>query len=257
MLVTSSIQQHIPHSPRSTTAAPETLSAVIPDIPYYDELALSYESAFSHDPGLHAFIQRALTYLPPKSQVLDIGCGTGKPVSTTMAASGHSVTGIDLSSAMIEQCRAQVPTGTFYQSSMLTWTPSQAPDAQAIFTIFSLFMLSKKELASMLSKMHGWLRDDGVLCLGTICAEDLETRREMWDEKGECASGVEMMFMGSRCKMTAFTKEGWKSMLREAGFEVFFLKKELFVPKAAPGVETDDEMHCFIMAKKNGSNVFG
>jgi hypothetical protein len=65
--------------------------AIIPSVHYYDELAASYEDAFSNDPGLQKFIQAALDLLPANSKDFDVGCGTGKPVSTTMATNGHRV----------------------------------------------------------------------------------------------------------------------------------------------------------------------
>jgi len=238
------------HQPRSQSPTrPENQLEIASNIKYYDELATSYESAFSHDPGLHAFIHRALTHIPPHSHVLDLGCGTGKPVATTISAAGHHITGIDLSPVMIAQCRAQVPLGMFYASSMLSWTPTPSqPLSAAIFTIFSLFMLSPAELKDMLGKMHGWMQEGGILCLGTILAEDLDTNSAVWEEEG-VATGVEMMFMGSKSKMTVLTEEGWRDILREKGFDVCRVEKERFIPRAE-GVETDDEMHCFIMARK-------
>jgi hypothetical protein len=48
--------------------------AIIPSVDYYDELAASYEDAFSHDPGLQKFIQASLDLLPANSKVFDVGC---------------------------------------------------------------------------------------------------------------------------------------------------------------------------------------
>lgn len=234
-------------STQPTTATPKK---VVPTVDYYDELAKTYESAFSHDAGLHKFIEAVLSQLPPHSQILDVGCGTGKPVSTTMATHGHQVLGIDLSQAMIAQCRRQVPNGHFEQAHMLEWNPRERLQADGIFCILSLFLLSRAEMAIMASKLASWLQPDGILCIGTIAAEDLQTKPEMFDEAGLCASGVEMTFMGSRCAMTAFTKEGWRRMLAEAGFEVFYTQADLFVPRRSPEIPSDDEMHYFMMARK-------
>lgn len=64
--------------------------AEFPSIKYHDHLAKVYEDAFSHESGLQKFIDKALLELPRNAKVLDIGCGTGKPVSYTMAAHGQS-----------------------------------------------------------------------------------------------------------------------------------------------------------------------
>ncbi|KAL3420972.1 methyltransferase type 11 [Phlyctema vagabunda] len=235
--------------------AQKTSEPIIPTRDYYDELAKSYESAFSHDTGLQSFIQHALEQMLPHSRVLDIGCGTGKPVSWTMAAHGHQVHGIDLSPAMIKTCRQQVPTATFTATNMLEYdddndNEGSTEQADVVFAIFSLFCLSRAELARMLDKMAGWLAPGGWLCLGTICAEDLRTTRDMFDANGRCASGVEMTFMGARTLMTAFTRDGWRFMVERAGFEIVHTAADLFVPRRAPEVASDDEMHYYIMARK-------
>jgi 2-polyprenyl-3-methyl-5-hydroxy-6-metoxy-1,4-benzoquinol methylase len=71
------------------------------DANFYSSLGSNYEDVFWENPGLLKFIERALPYLPLKANVLDVGCGFGKPVAMTLAAAGHSVTGIDISGIMI------------------------------------------------------------------------------------------------------------------------------------------------------------
>ncbi|KAM0138663.1 hypothetical protein ACHAQE_007297 [Botrytis cinerea] len=228
--------------------------AEFPSIEYYDHLAKIYEGAFSHDIGLREFIERTLLELPKNSKVLDIGCGTGKPVSYTMAAHGHNVHGLDLSGAMVDLSSKCVPTGSFTQANMLEYSPqlhNNTPDIDVIFTIFSLFCLSRKEMSTMASKMSSWLKPNGLLCIGTICAEDFKTTPSMYDADGLCATNVEMTFMGSKCSsMTAFTKQGWKSVIEAAGFEIIYTKSDLFTPRPSAGIASDDEMHYFIMARK-------
>ncbi|WP_328297358.1 class I SAM-dependent methyltransferase [Streptomyces sp. NBC_00435] len=45
--------------------------------------------------------------------MLDIGSGTGRPVSHTLVEAGCEVTGIDGSSTMVELARQQVPGARF------------------------------------------------------------------------------------------------------------------------------------------------
>jgi SAM-dependent methyltransferase len=51
-----------------------------------------------------AFIERALA-LAPGSEVLDLGCGQGRH-AVALALRGHAVTGLDLSSVLLERARA-------------------------------------------------------------------------------------------------------------------------------------------------------
>lgn len=227
--------------------------AQFPSIEYYDHLAKVYEDAFSHDNGLQDFIETTLLELPSNAKVLDVGCGTGKPVSYAMAAHGHNVHGLDLSGAMVELSRKRVPAGSFEQANMLEYTPrfrDNTPDIDVIFAIFSLFCLSRKDMATTASKMFSWLKPNGLLCIGTICAEDFVTK-PIFDADGMFSSQVEMTFMGSRCSdMKAFTRQGWKDVIEAAGFELTYTNSDLFTPRPFSGVASDDEMHYYIMARK-------
>ena len=235
----------------SNSPSPNTKRAIVPDVKFYDALSTSYRSAFSQNPGLHQIIQKILAELPPSSNVLDIGCGAGNAILTTMVNHGHQVTGIDLSQDMLELCEKQVPDGNFEQTNMLEWKPKDKAGVNAIFAMFSMFSLSRADMGTMASRIREWLSPNGIICIGTIAAEDLETTPEMFDATGQCTSGIGMKFMGSKCEsMTTFTKEGWKAVLKEAGFEIFYTQSNLFVPTVGSNVETNDEMHYFIMARK-------
>lgn len=89
---------------------------IAPDTSFYPsvELALKYELGFGHNKGLISFLQYAIPLLPPNSQILDAGCGTGRPVGVSLAAAGHIVTGIDVSNAMISLSKAAIPNGRFH-----------------------------------------------------------------------------------------------------------------------------------------------
>ncbi|KQN07185.1 class I SAM-dependent methyltransferase [Sphingomonas sp. Leaf25] len=53
-------------------------------------------------------VRRWSRHLPPGGSVLDIGCGTGMPVATTLADAGFALYGIDPSPTMLARFRAQV-----------------------------------------------------------------------------------------------------------------------------------------------------
>jgi len=221
--------------------------ATIPTAEFYSELGLQYESVFGHDSGLLTFIQAALARLPTHARVLDVGCGTGKPVSSTLAATGHQVHGIDISEAMIELSRSQVPLGSFEVANMLHYEPVEK--FNGIFAVLSLFLLSREEMQVMAGKWAEWLLSDGLLFICTMLAEDCpQTAAEMYSPDGQCASGIEFLFMGKKVLLTLLTKEGWEVGLKEAGFEIVHTQKDLFVPP--PYAESEEEVHYFITARK-------
>lgn len=78
---------------------------------YWDSAAPEFDSEADHglrDPLVRAAWTALLkTWLPEGSaRILDIGCGTGS-LSVLLAGGGHTVTGIDLSPAMIALAKAK------------------------------------------------------------------------------------------------------------------------------------------------------
>lgn len=78
---------------------------------YWDEAASSFDNEPDHglkDPQVHkAWVELLERWLPPaRANILDIGCGTGS-LSVVMAGLGHTVTGIDISPAMIAAATAK------------------------------------------------------------------------------------------------------------------------------------------------------
>lgn len=62
--------------------------------------------------------------------VLDIGCGSGRPIASHLAAEGHSVTGIDSSPAMVELFRPNVPDAEAIVADMRLAGPALAGPAR-------------------------------------------------------------------------------------------------------------------------------
>lgn len=74
----------------------------------YDELHDWFVSARSPEIGLDE-VAAFIAPLPPRAQVLDLGCGTGRPIARFLADHEFRVSGIDSSARMIEAFRANVP----------------------------------------------------------------------------------------------------------------------------------------------------
>ncbi len=56
-----------------------------------------------------AWLDRFLTFVPDGGTVLDIGCGSGKPIAAYLIGRGYDVTGVDSSPTMIELARGNFP----------------------------------------------------------------------------------------------------------------------------------------------------
>ena len=53
-----------------------------------------------------AWLDRFGAKLPPGAAILDIGCGSGRPIARHLISQGHRITGIDAAPEMIALCRS-------------------------------------------------------------------------------------------------------------------------------------------------------
>ncbi|MCJ1474038.1 hypothetical protein MMC13_002696 [Lambiella insularis] len=227
---------------RQATPPPSTIQMTLAP-QFWDNAGMKYEEAFGHDQGLIDFITAVLEMLPSSASVLDIGCGTGKPTSSMIAASGRQLHGIDFSSTMIALSRQQVPGGVFEEVDMFDFSPRTPFDAA--FAMFSLFNITHEELNTMVAKCFDWVVPNGYFFVGTIAAEDFSTERCVSEE---VPKRVEYQFMGRKVATLLYSKEGWRALLQHAGFEVITTKTIPFQPPT--DVDCDFEPHYYIIARK-------
>lgn len=170
----------------------------------FDVLGLDYERAFADRPAHHAALERLITGLAPASRVLDLGCGTGYPSATHLAAAGHRVTGIDVSATMVALARARVPEARFEQADMRTYT-APAGSFEAVCSFFSLVSLSRTDAVTALARISRWLGPGGRLALSTVPAD---------------VDDVTIDFLGHPLRVSSFPTEVLLAHLERAGLVV-------------------------------------
>jgi SAM-dependent methyltransferase len=84
----------------------------------YETVAAEYDRERGPHLMERAYHDRVVAGLPPQSEVLDLGCGSGHPVARFYVDSGHRVTGVDVSGAMLALARQRFPSGTWIQQDM-------------------------------------------------------------------------------------------------------------------------------------------
>lgn len=211
----------------------------------FNDIGQKYEDAYLENLGLKKVIQLALAELKPGSKVLDVGCGTGKPVASQVAHAGHDVYGIDVSQQMVDIARKQV-SGRFEKADMLSFEPTTK--FAAIFSIFSLFQLSHSETYSMMFKFSDWLSKGGVLVLGTIPSTSLIKDESLYDSTGQIVRHAQLPFMGRKVLGTLYSQQGWRDLFQKAGFEIQAEKFFSFTEHQPYKNEIQD--HYFIVARK-------
>lgn len=116
------------------------------------------------------WLDQFLALMPAHAKVLDLGCGSGKPIAAYLIEKGHTVTGVDSSDVMVEMAKANFPEQIWLQADMrqmslvqsfqgiLAWdsffhlTPD---DQRAMFTIFEQHAQSGTVLMLSSGPHHG------------------------------------------------------------------------------------------------------
>ena len=114
------------------------------------------------------------------SRVLDLGCGTGLELEEYFAVNpGASVTGIDLSEAMLNVLQAKFPKKdlTLIRASYFD-VPFGNGTYDAAVSVESLHHFPAAAKASLYKKLHAALKENGVFVLTDYFAESEELEKE-------------------------------------------------------------------------------
>ena len=195
----------------------------------YDQCAAAYHESRRSEAGRE--LGALLSVLEDGAAVLDIGCGAGAPVAKTLAER-FRVTGVDISDSMISLAKANVPTGTFMRSDIMSveFAPSTFDAATAFYSIFHV---PRKEHPTLLRRIYEWLKPGGyLLCL--LPHYDEET---YLDE-----------FFGSTMYWSSYALEEYIHFLKHTGFD---LLEESFVGSGFDeAVVAEPETHPIVFAQK-------
>ncbi|KAE8146570.1 S-adenosyl-L-methionine-dependent methyltransferase [Aspergillus avenaceus] len=215
---------------------------------FYHSIAGEYQTAYSDDPVILSFIDKALHYLPPHAHTLDMGCGTGNPLDIALAAAGHKVKGVDISPSMIEQVQTNVPNGTFVLQDMHSYQHPKTEPLDAVFNCRALFHHNRQRNEDCIRNWGRWLPRGGLLCMVVLTADDYNPAKiQEYDADGLFAR-VRRRFMGKDEIHMLPSRQGLKCLLKESGLEVVDEMEGLFVP---PEWTDSDEaaQYCFIARK--------
>jgi ubiquinone/menaquinone biosynthesis C-methylase UbiE len=168
--------------------------------------------------------------LPPGGDVLDVGCGAGVPVARFLVRAGFKVTGIDVSSSMLELARRHVSEANFVKMDM-RHLQFDAGCFDGICAFYSLFHVPKEEHLQVLIGFNRLLRQDGILLFSS--------GRGAWEGVEEF-HGAPMFWSHPDRKVT-------RQLVADAGFDVIMSEVQ----------EHGGEKHYWVMAKVSTQPVGG
>jgi len=142
--------------------------------------------------------------IPRGTDVLELGCGAGVPMTRTIAV-GRRLTGVDISDAQLRFARRNVPGATFLRADMTTVAFAPA-SFDAVVAFYALTHVPREELPALLSRIHGWLRPGGVFVASFGVEDDPGTVEPEW-------LGVDMYF-------SHFSARVNRRLVAEAGFAI-------------------------------------
>ncbi len=143
--------------------------------------------------------------LTPGSKILDVGCGAGIPISRHLAGT-FDLTGIDISSNMIDLARQNVLTARFVTGDVMA-TEFPACSFDAVVSFYAIFHIPRQEHMDLFRRFAQWLRPSGLL-LVTVAGRD--------DGPGY----TEDDFFGETMYWSNFGPSTYKRFLTDVGFRI-------------------------------------
>lgn len=145
----------------------------------YDNIADKW-AEFRAGCAINKCIAEFVKLLPPHSEILDVGSGTGYPVATYLAGKGHRVTGIDVSAKMTEKaCALHLSGARFINVGFSDYVPDISFDAVIAFD--SLWYIARSRQEDIYPKLASLVKRGGYI-LFTHGSRDGEISGEMFGE---------------------------------------------------------------------------
>jgi ubiquinone/menaquinone biosynthesis C-methylase UbiE len=180
-------------------------------IDIYDTISDSYANQYRDDLSERPHIDTFLEKLPPKSKILDAGCGPGQTVSY-IAKKGFQVIGIDFSNKMLSIAKKNYPNCVFRLMDMQHIEFPQ-DTFNGILSSYSLIHIPDVNIYKVLSSFYRILKKDSWLAI--------------FGQEGKSDHFVDEPFApGKKTFFNFFTPKRIETSLRDAGFSFITIEKE-------------------------------
>lgn len=151
-----------------------------------------------------------LESLPEGAEILELGCGSGKP-TTLELAERFTVTGVDISTKQVALAQRKVPRASFIHADM-TQLDFQDSRFDAVAAFYSLIHVPRQEQVDLMCKITSWLRPGGLL-VATMGARSTE-------------SFINEDFLGKPMYWSSFDSETNRRLVKEAGLNIVSAREE-------------------------------
>ena len=177
-------------------------------IELYRKYAREWVALRGEDLYEKVWLDRLLALVPAQAQILDIGCGSGKPIAAYLLAQGYTVTGVDSSETMLLMARQNFPEQTWLQADMRQFNLAQKFDA--ILAWDSFFHLTQDDQRHMFAQFARHAK------LGTVL---------MFTSGPAHGEAIGELF-GEPLYHASLAPEEYRHLLTQYGFEVLNMVAE-------------------------------
>ena len=130
----------------------------------YDAIATDWDAARQRlSTPERRLLKRFLAKLPVGGRVLDLGCGTGRPIAAYLLRHGLHIAGVDQSVALLEIAKKRFPEGDWRHLAIEKYAPKQTFDG--IIAWDSLFHLPRGLHKRILIRLRKALTKGGPILL--------------------------------------------------------------------------------------------
>lgn len=172
----------------------------------YDQIGDWFDKHRSKDLSFEKHIlDKVVSYLPVNGKILDIGCGSGRPIAEYFLQKGFQVTGVDASHKMLDLARVYVPTAKLIFADMRNLKLDETFDALILWHSSFHLPIEDQRILFPLLKDHA---NPGAILVFTS-GPDLG---EAWGENG----GVDLYH-------ASLSQNEYKALLEENGFNIISL----------------------------------
>ena len=170
----------------------------------YDAIAERYAAWRIDGNPASEFVADLDSRLARGSNVLELGCGNGRPAALVLA-DHHVYTGVDISTEQIARARSLVPSARFVEADYTTLDVEER-SLDAVVAILTLTHVPRREHAELLARIKRWLRPGGLF-LASFGTSDLP-------------GAVEDDWLGAPMYFSHFDAATNRRLVREAGFAI-------------------------------------
>lgn len=168
----------------------------------YDKIAPKYLSVRKEFVN-HRYLEHLEKLLKPGSEILDLGCGAGKPINKFFINKGHKVTGIDISKTQIKLAKGNVPKARYFVKDISKLKKAEF-QADAVVSFYVIIHLPREMHEQLFNTVNSFLPAGGYI-LFTMGTSDSEGIEEFY--------GTEMYFSQYGPKQN-------REIVEKAGFEI-------------------------------------